>query len=261
MSADDSILTDRLTAAGSVEEIHKVCGDIAEALGFDFFLYGVRIPVSLTRPYQFILSGYPAEWRQRYDAEHYSTIDPTIHYALSSLLPASWGQIDCESPQVRQLFREAADFGLKDGITVPVHGNAGEVSLLNFAGRQSLPAGKTELMALLRRAQWFATHVHETTRCVALSKEPVTSKPTELTDRETECLRWSSEGKTAWEISRILSISERTVVFHLQNAARKMGVHSRSHAICRAITHGLITPVGYPARLDRSQHMFERVDH
>lgn len=261
MSANDSGLTERLIEASSVEGIHHACGDIAQALGFDFFLYGVRIPVSLTRPYQFILSGYPAEWRQRYDAQHYSTVDPTIHYALSSLVPISWDHMERKTPKVQTLFQEAASFGLLHGITVPVHGSMGEVSLLSFAGRDKLPASKAAQVALLHRAQWFATHVHETTRRVALSKESVTPSRPQLTHRETECLRWTSEGKTAWEVSRILNISERTVVFHLQNAARKMGVHSRSHAISRAITLGFVSPTGYPARLDRSQHMFERGKH
>jgi DNA-binding CsgD family transcriptional regulator len=41
-----------------------------------------------------------------------------------------------------------------------------------------------------------------------------------LTPRELECLRWTMEGKTAWEVGTILSISERTAVLHLNNAHR-----------------------------------------
>ena len=53
---------------------------------------------------------------------------------------------------------------------------------------------------------------------------------------------WSAEGKTAWEISQILHISERTVVFHLQNASEKLGVVNRQQAVAHAISLGLVTP-------------------
>ena len=64
----------------------------------------------------------------------------------------------------------------------------------------------------------------------------------ELTEREKECLLWAAEGKTSWETAQILQISERTVIFHLQNAARKLKVVNRQHAIARAVVLGLITP-------------------
>jgi DNA-binding CsgD family transcriptional regulator len=41
-----------------------------------------------------------------------------------------------------------------------------------------------------------------------------------LSARELDCLKWTAEGKTAWEASVILGITERTVRFHL-NAARE----------------------------------------
>jgi len=62
-----------------------------------------------------------------------------------------------------------------------------------------------------------------------------------ITEREIECLQWASIGKTAWEISMILSISERTVGFHLTNAATKLQANNRTHAVSIALKKGLIT--------------------
>jgi DNA-binding CsgD family transcriptional regulator len=64
----------------------------------------------------------------------------------------------------------------------------------------------------------------------------------DLTDREKECLYWAAEGKTSWETAKILQISKRTVVFHLQNASRKLNAANRQNAIARAVVLGLITP-------------------
>ncbi len=66
-------------------------------------------------------------------------------------------------------------------------------------------------------------------------------KPIVLTDREVEILRWTADGKTAWEIGSILNISERTVNFHLQNAMGKFGVHNKTHAAAKAVSYGLLS--------------------
>ena len=45
-----------------------------------------------------------------------------------------------------------------------------------------------------------------------------------LSARELDCLQWTAAGKTAWEASVILGISERTVRFHLNAAREKLGL-------------------------------------
>lgn len=60
-----------------------------------------------------------------------------------------------------------------------------------------------------------------------------------LTNRERDVLCWAAEGKTAWEIGTILSISERTVKFHLSNIYRKMGVSTRAQALVIATKNDL----------------------
>jgi LuxR family transcriptional activator of bioluminescence operon len=63
-----------------------------------------------------------------------------------------------------------------------------------------------------------------------------------LTQRELDCLFWACEGKTTWEISKIIDISERTVVFHLKNTEKKLQAKSRQHAVALATMRGLIKP-------------------
>lgn len=62
-----------------------------------------------------------------------------------------------------------------------------------------------------------------------------------LTRKETECLRWCKEGKTNWEIGEIMSISEKTVEFHLSNTIKKLGVSNRITAVVKGIRLGLIS--------------------
>ena len=73
---------------------------------------------------------------------------------------------------------------------------------------------------------------------VPLAQQP--ERPS-LTPRELEALRWTMEGKTAWEVGTIMSISERTAVLHLQNAMRKLGSVNKHHAVLKALRLGLLS--------------------
>lgn len=61
-----------------------------------------------------------------------------------------------------------------------------------------------------------------------------------LSPRELTVLLWMKEGKTNWEIARILGLSERTVRFHVGSIFEKLDVTSRTQAVARALGAGLI---------------------
>lgn len=60
-----------------------------------------------------------------------------------------------------------------------------------------------------------------------------------LTPQEKKCLKWAAAGKTSYEAGTILSISPRTVDYHIYNACVKLGVHSRQAAVVMAVELGL----------------------
>lgn len=239
MSADLR-LTAGLQRAADVPSIHAAARDVAQALGFEHFLYAVRVPVSLTQPYHFCLSGYPRAWRERYDARGYLRIDPIVAHAFSTALPVIWDEIDRSSAMVARFFDEAAGYGLAHGVSAPFYGRRGEIGLLSLARRHPVQADAGERAQLKARVHWFATLVHETVTRKVLTPEgaPVVKAP--LTQREKDCLLWAADGKTTAEIAERLAISERTVHFHLDNAGRKLGVQGRHNIIARAVALGEI---------------------
>lgn len=76
-------------------------------------------------------------------------------------------------------------------------------------------------------------------RGVAKQSHPAQRKY-RLSSREYMVLMWVKEGKTNWEISQILQLSERTVRFHVARIFEKLEVTSRAQAVARAIGAGLI---------------------
>ena len=136
---------------------------------------------------------------------------------------------------------EAQQFGLRSGASFPVHGSRGELAMLSFACVDEHRKTKRSIEQSMPFAQLLASYVHEAVRRV-FEGEKLLVGPVRLTDRERETLLWAAEGKSAEEIGRILSISERTVVFHLQNASKKLGVVNRRQAVARAVSLGVIRP-------------------
>lgn len=64
---------------------------------------------------------------------------------------------------------------------------------------------------------------------------------TPVSSREISCIYWAAKGKTSWEISVILDVSESTVVFHLRNAGKKLKTVNRTHTVAEAIRLGIIS--------------------
>jgi len=63
-----------------------------------------------------------------------------------------------------------------------------------------------------------------------------------LNDREVEVLTWVARGKTSAEIAQIISLTKRTVDFHIDNAREKLGAATRTEAVIKAATGRLIEP-------------------
>jgi PAS domain S-box-containing protein len=61
-----------------------------------------------------------------------------------------------------------------------------------------------------------------------------------LSLREKEILGWIMQGKSTWDISTILKISERTVKFHVDNIMKKLSAVNRTQAVAIALREKLI---------------------
>ncbi len=254
MEASD--LTVEIEAAPDIPQVAAACRKAAQALGFEHFIFGFRTPISLTHPCQFILSGYPRAWREHYDKNSYLAIDPVITRALSTILPFDWEELDQSDPRVAQLFREAAEHGLRYGFSVPVHGGHGEGGVLSLARAQSpLPEALGERQRLFQQAQWLTVVLQTKLRRLIFEETASPARP--LTKRERECLRLAAEGQSANDIARVLRITERTVVFHLNHAEEKLGTTRRQHAVARGVALGQIEPACYPARFSDSVRLVQ----
>ncbi len=184
---------------------------------------------------------YPTEWVDHYLKEDFQSIDPVFHYAPYAERPFQWGMLEQSlnlTPRQRLIMDEGRSAGLNHGISVPLHGAWGDCALVSLASSQSpaeQPSARPSELQLLA-AQFLIT-------AQELQPEPVAVEgDVHLTARERECLYWSANGKSSWDISVILGISENTVNFHFKRIVHKLGTNSRIVAIIKAIRMNMIFP-------------------
>ncbi|HYM01735.1 MAG TPA: LuxR family transcriptional regulator [Stellaceae bacterium] len=179
-----------------------------------------------------LISTYPPEWTSHYLQSRYEWIDPVVCHARNCLEPFEWGPEAGPirlSKEQQQLFDEASTFGIRHGFTIPIHNGRGPIAAVSFATELRQPAFSRSIAEHGRVLQLMAMYFHAQARR-KLGGDRVVDGVL-LSPREFECLEWAAQGKSAWEIARILGVSRRTAAFHLDNAKAKLGVRT----ICQAV--------------------------
>jgi DNA-binding CsgD family transcriptional regulator len=228
--------------AGSLHALFGVLVAAARDDGFDGLAFSGLTHMEPLRlvdyPQPVIAINYAGAWLDHYERRNYFETDPVVRYTPRFERAFRWGALAGHihlEPQERQVMNEAGEFGLSNGITVPLHGPQGRVRLLSLASRfaDAGPASRLahiNTMALLFHS--FFNNLADGPR-----RLPAAIR---LTPREIECLKWTAQGKSSWDIGAILAISGNTVKFHVNSAMRKLGASSRAHAVIKAIRLGLI---------------------
>jgi|SRR5215470_5433225 len=181
----------------------------------------------------------PQEWRDLYSRENFCQIDPAIRHARRTVLPFDWASAPYNpetEPQMGEVIERARDLNVHKSITVPIPSPRGIIGVVGAAGpdfdeRDAYKpvVHSIALHAFHRLEQLIGRRLRRNAR---------------LTERECEVLAWVSEGKTAWDIGCILSVSQRTVEWHLRKAYKKLGATNRVQALALlANTRSMIDPL------------------
>ena len=218
-----------LTAESDVIFFDRLSG-LASELGFEYCAYGMRMPLPLSNPKMVLLSNYSAAWQERYVSQNYLAQDPTVAHGLRSVLPLVW--TDRLFAGCPQLWDDARDHGVRVGWAQSSYDAKGVGGLLTLA-RSGGPLSDLELRHNSWKMSWLAQVAHEgLSRLVSTRRGP--EREISLTAREIEVLRWSADGKTSSEVGEIMSISERTVNFHVNNSLEKLGATNKTAGVIKA---------------------------
>jgi LuxR family quorum-sensing system transcriptional regulator SolR len=225
-----------LAHADTEAALLELLAKAASELGFEYCALGMRLPLPLSNPRTVMVNNYPLAWQQRYQAEQYLKVDPTVAQGMASTRPLLWSEALFASS--RPLWEEARAHGLQVGWAQSTHDLKGVASMLTVA-RSGESITRSEFQANAQKMHWLAQAAHAALSNI-LAARPEGAASIKLTEREVEVLRWAADGKTAGDTADILAISERTIIFHIDNALRKLGAANKTAGVIKAAMLRLI---------------------
>ncbi|MEA5112782.1 MAG: LuxR C-terminal-related transcriptional regulator [Geobacteraceae bacterium] len=178
---------------------------------------------------------FPEGWLSEYVSKNYIQADSIVLQNFNTYDVQTWSVARKTRYRKKEITELGMDFGLRECLTHGWRSSPGKMgSMFCFAGpSMELDTHSSIILELI------VPHLH-----VALSriggKSRIGPENGNLSAREKEVLNWLKQGKSSWDMSIILGISERTVNFHVYNMMRKLGVTSRLQAVAVAAESGFI---------------------
>ena len=184
-----------------------------------------------------VTESVPQGFRDCYIQERFYLVDHICTHARAAYEPFQFSDAPYDRMQApdHERFMQALDtFGMGRGLIVPIGRPTNIPACVWLAGEDpDLGDGAKQAMQLI------ALFAASKTR--ALSGPPtIGQRNSRLTPREREVLQWISAGKTSWEISTILGLSERAINKIIGDAMIKLDGVTRTQAVVNAIRLGEI---------------------
>ena len=180
-----------------------------------------------------LVSNYPSAWTKSYLRRRYERFDPVILRALGTPEPFEWGLgvgLHTPSDPERELFEEAAKFGIRRGFTIlSIHDRRGPIAAVTFAADEQQPPFDRTIAEHARVLQLMAIYFHAHARQKISSARIIGG--VSLSPRELECLEWV--------------------------ARRKVGLGNRSHSRHLA-SHRSLSSRQCQGKIRRSLHLSSR---
>jgi DNA-binding CsgD family transcriptional regulator len=222
-------------------QLEKAVAKIVHEIGFETFVYGSVLPLDAGANDIVVVTTMPPQWLERYDRMMYFEVDPRVQTCLRHATPFLWDCNRSYGPKADAVLRDAAQYGLRSGISLPVRSAMGENAMFGLnSSREHLPTDK-ELELAIGRTYLFASYFHDwffhnLRKHRVLFETPMPG----VSNRELEVLALAARGHSSKRIGRELGISESTANYHIASVKHKFGVRTRSQAIAQAVQTGLI---------------------
>ncbi len=222
---------------------------ICRAAGIRHFAISHHLDFSRPQPGALHLHNYPPRFAAFHDREGFGARDPVHRASRLRNTGFDWSMLSSFLRMDRQdhdLFDRAAEAGIGDGYTVPVHVPGEPCGSCSFATQPGTPFPRD----FIPLAQGLGLVAFDVARRLA-GWGGRRDDPCQLTPREREIVVLLGQGQREKQIARSLGISPVTVNDHLKHARERCGVHKSTQLVVRAILSGVITEseltAGHPA--------------
>ncbi len=184
----------------------------------------VNIPISRCQAERFVHCNYSDAWARHSTSRERTNID------LIGLAEA-W---PCEGQPINP-----PGSNPQRDLSIALTGYHAETAVLIVRADDNIDDWPDRRIALKRELRALGQYFHQHMLRIFGHDD---SREIIITAREIDCLKWMAAGKTAWEVSTILGISERTVRFHLNGAREKLECTTTTQAVAKAVSQQLFAP-------------------
>ena len=184
-----------------------------------------------------IAEGFDEEWLALYERADFRAKDPIPQRTMAhgAMLPWSEAKLSApNTPENEEYFAAMESHGLVHGFGLPLFGPRGRDAYASFDFGKPLSEVDPDALGTVRSVPQVA---HQRV-CVLL--DSVRTVP-DLSERETEVLRWIAHGKSVSVIADILSLSPDTVKTYAKRVYAKLEASDRVGAVVKALKLGLVT--------------------
>jgi DNA-binding CsgD family transcriptional regulator len=221
------------------EEFRGEVVGFAQRLGFSTVAATTVIDHLLGESEFITVDNTPQAYLDSFQSQETWRRDPVVQHCKRQSVPIIWDQETYVAHGQGELWEQQAGFGYHTGVAMALHLPDGRHFMFGVDRDQAMPKDPLEVTRIVADLQLFAVHAQEAALRLMVPQPADPSLPS-LTPRELEALRWTMEGKTAWEVGNILGISERTAVLHVNNAMHKLNCVNKHQAVLKAIRLGLL---------------------
>jgi DNA-binding CsgD family transcriptional regulator len=203
-------------------------------LGFRYYACGSHVDPLNPRQAVMLLN-YPRQWVESYSELQLHCIDPVFQRADVTAAPFSWDAADFKTGMTRtqqRMLKEARRFGIEHGYTIPIHSPQSPAFVR--ASCSVIPDSASLHPYSYFAAQLMACYLFETAERLLAAITPAPKRPG-LSARQRQCLELAAQGKSDWEIAKLLALAECTVHNYIENAKRRFAVATRMQAVVLAL--------------------------
>lgn len=216
----------------SLQSLAALFETVIKKLGCKYFVCASAADPANLPGATFVLTNYPGEWINHFVESNYHAIDPILQNATDQLMPFTWNNTEwrygLRAEQIN-ILNEAKECGLGHGYTVPIHTSNGFPSSCSVVFEEDHVRQEALYAIHLMTPYLYSTALKIRTQ----SDRPLENK--QLTPRQKQCLELIALGKTDWEISVILNVTESNVHYHVKNIFKILKVVNRTQAVVQAL--------------------------
>lgn len=229
-----------MASCGSKAALRAAIERLTGELDFERYALQYVTPLVDGRSQWTDIENVPEGYRPVWSDGDKGRVCPVMQHAKRSSLPFVWGQSTFVAAGMGEKWAEQQPFGFGYGFMVAVHLPGAKHVVSSLDRSHALMDTPVQLTRKLAQFQLFTTYAIDACVNILGAEAPVPAD-CKLTPRELEALKWTLEGKTAWEVGHIMKISERTAALHANSATHKLGTANKHHAALKALRLGWIS--------------------